>query len=125
MTYNEKKSLYESIMKEIAKTVRDKLNEFSQEEENRLQTKVKQLAKDTLERRGYKVWDSDNLGYMRVSVKNYEDEDKIQRILTYALRPESNEFGSTLKVSAEHQRSGYLAAEIYLPWYTQCRVTLN
>ncbi len=29
MTYNEKKSLYESIMKDIAKTVKYKINEVS------------------------------------------------------------------------------------------------
>ena len=28
MTYNEKKSLYESIMKDVAQTVKTKLNEF-------------------------------------------------------------------------------------------------
>ena len=28
MTYNEKKSLYESIMKDISKTVKQKLNEY-------------------------------------------------------------------------------------------------
>lgn len=74
MTYNEKKTLYESIMKEVAKTVKHHINEFTQEDENRKQMKLKQLAIDALENRGYKVWNGEQPSYMRVSVEDYEDE---------------------------------------------------
>jgi plasmid maintenance system antidote protein VapI len=45
MTYNEKKSLYESIMKEVAKTVKRQINEMSVSNDrlNRIINKRKQL----------------------------------------------------------------------------------
>ena len=56
MTYNEKKSLYESIMKEVAKTVKRRLNENAEYD-------MKQLSndRDKAERSGN--WDEFNKKY--------------------------------------------------------------
>lgn len=114
----------ESVKKVLMEDYLINNNGYSREGENRMQNSLKQVAINALERHGYKIWDNNNNTYMRVSVKDDSDGKKIERILTIALRPKEDRFGSPLKVSVEYLPSGYLAAEIYLPWFTQCGISL-
>jgi len=85
---------------------------------------VKAYAVEVLKKHGYKPWDrySDNDIFFRVSVDDYSEEKKIRSILTSALHPASDRFGSKLQVSVEMLPSGFLAAEISLPSYDQCEI---
>lgn len=54
MTYNEKKSLYESIMKEVAKTVKHKINEVDNSNED-LKMKRQNMIQQALSRQHLKT----------------------------------------------------------------------
>lgn len=123
MNKEQKRALYESIMMDVARIVKRHINEYSQEEmmeDRRKQAKVKAYAVEVLKKYGYTPWSSDNDVYFRVSVDDYSEEKKIRSILTSALRPASDRFGSKLQVNVEMLPSGFLAAEITLPAYDQC-----
>ena len=86
MTYNEKKSLYESIMKEVAKTVKRQINE---------------AGVPNIEMTNYAPTISKDFDLIRKIINNTDDETKIKSFIRILNSLAGNEFYEIENISGE------------------------
>lgn len=126
MTLEEKKQLYNEIMRDVLAPMVKKILSEAYTEEQRLederrQQRVKQKAIEALHRAGFtQTWGrEDNPFMLNVSISNSSLANRVERVLDNAFKPQAGD----MSVELNYRLGGTSPyCQIYLPAYNKCAV---